>query len=109
MYGCLKGRTLEELAEVWTSWSAIVRHSEHAVTWVEVKANITGEVMSPLQNRPWKIHQMALMLMESDKQSQRPFFRTSDFDAEGINEFGPPIMVELREMGNIVRQANTGV
>ena len=41
--------------------------------------------------------------------SQRPFFRTSDFDAEGINEFGPPIMVELREMGNIVRQANTGV
>ena len=63
VYGGPRCHTLEEMAEVWTSWSAINRHSEHAVTWAHAKANITmssslGLHLDYKNHSEWKLNRI---------------------------------------------------
>ena len=85
-----------------------------------------GQVAALATNDSWKKNDASLMLMECDSGAPRSFFRTFEFDGSGGKQFGPLLMKsdcykmvrrlieivpanEIRRMGEIVRQANSGV
>ena len=125
VYGALRRpHTLEELAALWRAWSG----QDRPVTWADVKANICCETGRRRQSRVARVEC-------ADRRScwwyvtverNETFFRTFDFDSFGTMQFGPPLMEsywyglerhilgavpldKIKEVGEIVRKANTGV
>ena len=75
-----RGRTLEELGQVWNSWSCADRQREEAVTWADIRAHtVVEEVMGPPREKPWN--------------AQSPF-RIWQFDGKLETQFGSPLEVE---------------
>ena len=123
VYGGSRSHTLEELAALWKAWSVCDRPIGQAVK----VGRRQGQVAALTTNDSWKIHEASLMLMECDSGAPPcSFFRTFEFDGSGSQQFVPLLMEsdcyklvrrlieiipanEIRRMGEIVRQANTGV
>ena len=122
VYGGSRSHTLEELAALWKQWTVCDRPIGQAVK----VGRRQGQVAALTTNDSWKKNEASLMLMECDSGAPRSFFRTFEFDSSGSQQFGPLLMEsdcykmvrrlieivpanEKRRMGELVRQANTGV
>ena len=85
MYGSSRGRTLEQLGQVWNSWSCADRQREEAVNWADIRAHtVVKEVTGPPREEPWNV--------------QSPF-RIWQFDGKGETQFGSPLEVKWHFLG----------